>query len=123
MTSSPRAPAASPTTTRRSEAAGRWRDRMDERAARLTRAYGAEWLERVRALPPGFAVFALAAANARLDGWTEERWYAQQGQVDADLARALTLKDQPYADADNLYQQALGVLRDEGLWPWLLTPL
>lgn len=92
--------------------------RREAQQQRLAVAYGAVWLDRVRDLPSAFAAVALPAASARLDGVGEDDWIGARGNADSWLTHTKTDRAQPHADAPNRYEQAIRVLRDEGLWPW-----
>ena len=94
----------------------------EARRYRLARAFGAGWLRQVEQLAAPFQRVAFAAGLARLDGWAEESWLGLGGTVASSQARAAPLPGAPHGDAPSLLAQALLVLRERRLWPWLLTP-
>ena len=93
----------------------------EARRYQLARAFGAGWLRQVEQLAAPFQRVAFAAGLARLDGWAEESWLGLSGTVASSQARAAPLLGAPHADAPSLFAQALLVLRERRLWPWLLT--
>ena len=106
-----------------------WREALAEAGThsaahhrQLAAAFGADWLGRVAQLPAPFQRVALAAGLARLDNWSEVYWMGATGNADSDLSATPPLADAPHADAPHLFDQALLVLKERGLWPWLLTP-
>lgn len=95
----------------------------------LRSAYGEEWFAAVSALPGHFQLVAKPAALARMDpdpGWwrSEREWIMNNAAMaqDAPPLSEKPLTDQPHTEAPNVFGQAVLVLRDGGLWPWLLTP-
>jgi hypothetical protein len=88
----------------------------------LARAFGAGWLGQVEQLAAPFRRVAIAAGLARLDGWAEGAWLEATGTVASHQTVAAPLPGAPHADAPSLLAQALLLLRERGLWPWLLTP-
>ena len=88
----------------------------------LAGAFGEDWLMQVTQLPEPFERVALAAGLARLDNWTEEYWLGAPGNADSDQASSAPLPVEPHADAGSLFAQAMLVLKERQLWPWLLTP-
>ncbi len=106
-----------------------WREALDEAGAhsaahsrQLAAAFGADWLAQVDQLPAPFQRVALAAGLARLDNWSEDYWLGATGNADSDLSATPPLPDAPHADAPHLFDQALLILKERHLWPWLLTP-
>jgi hypothetical protein len=95
---------------------------VDDRWRRLEAAYGAAWLDRVRGLSPAFQDIAIPAALSRLDGWAEAAWLRMPSNSDSWATHAQADDRQSHAEAANRFEQAILVLRDAGLWPWLLTP-
>ena len=93
----------------------------EARRYQLARAFGAGWLRQVEQLAAPFQRVAFAAGLARLDGWAEESWLGLSGTVASSQARAAPQLGAPHADAPSLFAQALLVLRERRLWPWLLT--
>jgi hypothetical protein len=98
-----------------------------ESIRQLAEAFGEEWLTQVRHLPPAFQPIAVAAGLARIDAspgwfWSEQNWLAVARDSPSLLVRAMTLPDRPHADVDNLFEQAVLILKDKRLWPWMLSP-
>jgi predicted metal-dependent phosphoesterase TrpH len=96
--------------------------RRQELQERLKRAYGEEWFEQVRQLSPAFAAVAAPAAHSRLDGVAERGWVHASGNADSYLTHTKADPRQPHADKPNRYEQAIAVLKEQRLWPWLLEP-
>lgn len=92
----------------------------EQKLALLRRAFGAAWLAEVRKLPLAFEAVALASGMAFLAGWSEQSWLYSR---DLDMLRHTVLDcEQPHADAANRLEQAVAVLKERRLWPWMLTP-
>jgi hypothetical protein len=92
-----------------------------ERGQSYRQAYGADWLARVQELPAPFVDVALAAGDAHLRGVAEDAWLSGAGEAHELPTDTPTDPQQPHADATNLCEQAISVLRDAGLWPWQLA--
>ena len=88
----------------------------------LAGAFGDDWLTQVTQFPEPFQRVAMAAGLARLDNWTEEYWLGASGNADSEQASSPPSPGEPYADAPSLLAQAMLVLKERQLWPWLLTP-
>ena len=115
--------------TRRRPTDAEWREALSEAGRhtedhrrQLSGAYGPDWLARVDQLPSPFRRVAVAAGLARLDNWSEAYWLEAPGNADSALGTEQPLPGAPHADAANLFAQAQLVLKEQRLWPWLLTP-
>lgn len=98
-----------------------------EHVRQLAEAFGEEWATQVLRLPAVFQRVALAAGLARIESgpvrlWSEQTWLAFARGNPSWLMKAMPVRNWPHADADNAFEQAVLVLRDSGLWPWMLSP-
>lgn len=56
--------------------------------------------------------------HAVLQGYTEEKWQAEQKRTVDSLRQQRPDPGVSHADAENRYEQTVGCLKDLLLWPW-----